>query len=1153
MRPPRKSSPIVQFLVCLFAVAVGLDSTTLWAQRNLKDIPDPDPELERKSFQIADGFEVNLYAADPLFAKPIQMNFDPQGRLWIASSEIYPHIAPGQPATDKILVIEDTDHDGVADQTRVFADGLLIPTGVEPGDGGVYVANSTELIHLSDSNGDGKADSKRVVLSGFGTEDTHHIIHTFRWGMDGALYFNQSIYIHSHVETPWGVRRLGGGGIWQFRPDSLRLEVFARGLVNTWGHHQDDWGQSFATDGAGGEGINFMFPGSVYLTAPGATRIMKGLNPGSPKFCGLEIVSGTHFPESWRGNLITNDFRGHRVCRFVLSEDGSGYAAREQAEVIKTDHDAFRPIDVKMGPDGALYIADWYNPIIQHGEVDFRDSRRDHTHGRIWRVTAKGRHLAPYRNLTNASNAELLAVLKTAEAAQRQHAKRVLQERGADKVLPDLTSWTLALDAVSPGFEHERLEALWVYQSLNSPRLDLLDQVLKSPEPKARAAAIRVLAAWKSEVERPLDRLATGIADDHPRVRLEAVRALSEFPSIASAELALLALDRPLDANLDFALWQTLRDLQASWLPAVKKGEIVFGGEVRKLTFALNAVGAPGVVAPLVELLKSGKVSPTEQEQVLSLIAALGGPDELGLVVTTILALPVSPEKTTLCTRVFNTLAEASTRRKIIPSGDLGGIVSLLGGTNELDMAICRAAGAWNVRSTEPIIRTIAFSNSSAAGAAIQAMTAFGGAENTAELKKLGQSAGSIATRMLAIQGLLALAPDLGAELAVDLLANLKPQEDPTPLFASLWQTKSGPDKLLLSLRDRKIPADVAKIGVRTARIAGRDLGQVVVALTTSGGLNAPLTEIPSDQLLAMVNQVREQGNPMRGEAIFRRQETLCLRCHAISGAGGQVGPDLTSIGASAQVDYLIESLLLPNKAVKENYHSLVVETQAGKILNGVKIRENANELVLRNAEDVEVSIPISEIAERMNGGSIMPAGLTDTLTQTEIIDLVRFLSELGKLGPYAPSPIRVARRWQALDPNTPGLAEILISAPAGIVNRRDLVWSPFYSSVSGDLPLADPPVVTYPIGGVKAVIVRAQLEVTSAGQVGFAVPAIDGLSMWVDESPVPVNQHVSIDLKPGIHTVTLRAELATRKSALRIELEDVAGSPAQVRWVSGK
>ena len=169
------------------------------AQRNLKDIPDPDPEIERKSFIVADGFEVNLFAADPQIAKPIQMNFDAEGRLWIASSEVYPHIKPGEEAKDRVLIVEDTDGDGTADETKVFAGGLLIPTAVVPGDGGVYVANSTELLHFSDTDGDGKADRERVVLSGFGTEDTHHILHTLRWGPGGRLYFNQSIYIHSHI------------------------------------------------------------------------------------------------------------------------------------------------------------------------------------------------------------------------------------------------------------------------------------------------------------------------------------------------------------------------------------------------------------------------------------------------------------------------------------------------------------------------------------------------------------------------------------------------------------------------------------------------------------------------------------------------------------------------------------------------------------------------------------------------------------------------------------------------------------------------------------------------------------------------------------------------------------------------------------------
>ena len=280
------------------AVLIALLVQPALAQRGLKDIPAADPVAELADMEIADGYEVNLFAADPLISKPLQMNFDPQGRLWVSSSSIYPQIRPGEVANDTVTILEDRDGDGRADASTVFADGLLMPTAVIPDDvGGAYVANSTEFLHLADTDGDGKADARKVVLSGFGTEDTHHIIHTFRRGPDARLYFSQSIYIHSHVETPQGVRRLNGGGIWRFQPESLALDVFARGWVNTWGHVFDAWGRSLATDGAGGEGIYYAFPGAAFQAAVGMPRILPGMNPGSPKYCGLEIVDGRHLPD----------------------------------------------------------------------------------------------------------------------------------------------------------------------------------------------------------------------------------------------------------------------------------------------------------------------------------------------------------------------------------------------------------------------------------------------------------------------------------------------------------------------------------------------------------------------------------------------------------------------------------------------------------------------------------------------------------------------------------------------------------------------------------------------------------------------------------------------------------------------------------------
>jgi hypothetical protein len=256
--------------------------------------------------------------------------------MWVSSSSVYPQIRPGEIPDDTVTILDDTDGDGVADVSRVFSAGLHMPTAVLPGDGGCYVANATEMLHLADTDGDGTADTRRTVLSGFGTEDTHHLIHTFRWGVDSRLFFNQSIYIHSHVETPAGVRRLNGGGMWRFRPSTLDLGIFARGWVNPWGHAIDPWGRSLVTDGAGGEGINLGFPGAAYVMAVGTPRILHGMNPGSPKLCGLEILSGAHLPDDAQGVLVTHDFRANRVCRYRLTESGSGFTSERLPDLIRS-------------------------------------------------------------------------------------------------------------------------------------------------------------------------------------------------------------------------------------------------------------------------------------------------------------------------------------------------------------------------------------------------------------------------------------------------------------------------------------------------------------------------------------------------------------------------------------------------------------------------------------------------------------------------------------------------------------------------------------------------------------------------------------------------------------------------------------------------
>lgn len=1162
-------------LAAVLALASAL-APAARAQRAPFPIPDPDPEIERKSFLVADGFEVNLFAADPVLAKPIQMNFDSLGRLWVASSEVYPQIAPGQTANDKVLILEDLDGDGKSDRTSIFADGLLIPTGVEPGDGGAYVANSTELLHLKDTDGDGKADTRRTVLSGFGTEDTHHILHTLRWGYDGQLYFNQSIYIHSHIETPHGVRRLGGGGIWNLRPETLELDVFIRGLVNPWGHHFDRWGQSFATDGAGGEGINYCLPGAYYFTAVDAVRVLPGLNPGSPKDCGLEVVSGRHLPPDWQGNLITNDFRGNRVCRYIVSDDGAGFASREQAELIRTKHVAFRPIDVKMGPDGAIYIADWYNPIIQHGEVDFRDPRRDHTRGRIWRITARNRPLVPRPKLVGAPVAELLDALKAPEDWTRHHARRVLKERGAGEVVPALAAWVKAIDDAQPDAEHQRLEALWTYQSLDVVEPALLQRLLTSRDDRVRTAATRVVSYWHNRLSDPVALLAERILDENPRVRLEAARALARIPSTHAAEVALRALNRPVDRFLDYALWLTIRDLQPYWLPEVRSGKSSFEGDARRLVYALEAAGTPEAVEPLLKALHSGAIAPTEVDRALNLIATLGQPRDLAGIVH--LAADPGPLSATRRASLLNGLVKAARQRKVRPEGSLDGIVALLDrDDDDLRASAAAAIGALKVASARERLEAVAREAEVGDGtrrAAVEAIAELGGPEARAVVERLSSEAAPVSVRPLAIAALATIDLRAGTARAAEWLAHATDPNAAAELVGRLVHLKNGPPNLAAALNGKTLQPDVTKLALRAARTAGTEDPALVAALRKAAGLGdapKPLTDV---EKLAILAAVPTEGDPARGEAVFRRKEAQCQKCHAVAGAGGQVGPSLESVGASAPVDYLLDSLVEPSKAVKENFNSLVVATSDGKVITGIKVRQTDRELVLRDAEDREVAIPLAAIEEQKAGGSLMPVGLIEPLTRAELIDLVRFLSELGKIGPYSVSKTRLVRRWQILEATPSSYNELrrwglqtvakaggndTSGQGYGSSNSAALTWSPAYSRVSGELPLADLPAIklgALPGSGAEVGatgFARCQIDVSTAGKVRLLLNATRGLRVWIDGIAAEPRETMDVDLSTGLHTITFAVSLGERTDGLSLALDDVPGSPARAQVVVGK
>ena len=344
---------ILSTLVCCWSCLAqrGLEGIK---SANLKDADlslaaNHDPASELANFTLMDGFQANLFAAEPMLANPVHMVWDSQGRLWVACSWAYPQLKPGEKADDKIIILEDVDQDGRADKSTVFADGLYLPTGIELANGGCYIAQSPDVFFFKDTNGDDVADYKETVLTGFGIEDSHHSISAWRRGPGGWIYFQEGIFLHAQVETQYGVVRNFNGGVYQFNPRTQKLQMFVRGTGgNPWGHVFDRWGQSFMVNNPR---IMYLSPASGASTEP--NRVPPLIS--TEKQCGGDLATGVHVPEEIRGQLLTCRFKSRTIIRYELIENGAGFSANVLPPLIASKHPNFRPVDCKIGPDGAVF------------------------------------------------------------------------------------------------------------------------------------------------------------------------------------------------------------------------------------------------------------------------------------------------------------------------------------------------------------------------------------------------------------------------------------------------------------------------------------------------------------------------------------------------------------------------------------------------------------------------------------------------------------------------------------------------------------------------------------------------------------------------------------------------------------------------------
>ena len=525
------------------------------------------PQEAAESFTLPEGFEVSLWASEvdfPNLENPVQFTFDGQGRMFLTTMPSYPMYLPGTPVDDQVLILADTDGDGKADSEKIFARGLHVPTGIELGNGGVYVAQQPNLMFLQDTDGDDVADVYELRLHGFDSADSHHSISAFEMGPGGELYFQEGTFHHSQIETPYGPRRVANAAVFRYEPIREKLDVYVSyNFANPWGHCFDQWGQNFVADASGGANyVAAAFSGDLDHPRkhPGLKEfLVKQWRPT----CGCEIVSSRHFPEEMQGNYLLNNCIGFQgVLQYKFEDEGSGFFAKPVEPLLRSSDPNFRPVDLQFGPDGALYVLDWFNPLVGHMQHNLRDPNRDKTHGRIWRVTYPANQLLTPKNPAGMKISELLGLLSTYEDRVRFRARRELGQRPKSEVMAAVDQFVAAHASDAIEDQKLRLEALWVKQHHDAVDEALLDQLLAAPDGRIRAAAVRVLCYWRDRVEDPLTKLQIAVNDEHPRVRLEAVRALSFFDDQRALDIAVESLIYDQDVYLEYALQETMETLQ---------------------------------------------------------------------------------------------------------------------------------------------------------------------------------------------------------------------------------------------------------------------------------------------------------------------------------------------------------------------------------------------------------------------------------------------------------------------------------------------------------------------------------------------------------------------------------------------------------------
>lgn len=951
---------------------------------------------------VPEGFRVSLIASEPEVHQPIAFAFDDRGRLWVAEGYSYPTKRPAGKGLDRLVIFEDKDGDGQFETKKVFIEGLNLVSGFELGYGGVWVGAAPELLFIPDQNHDDVPDgAPQILLDGFGYQDTHECLNSFLWGPDGWLYGNQGVFNLAYIGKPGSPREKRTelrAGVWRYHPVRREFEIFANGGSNPWGLDYDDEGQLFMTHCRSyfGRGCTtHVLPGGVFWNQSNANYppyILADPPEGFPQLqnfllasarydhgaggagvqgsdaiygghshVGTLIYLGDNWPDAYRGHVFTHNLGGHQINHQINERLGSGYntvhAGKDQ--LFCTDP-RYVPVDLQTGPDGAVYVIDWYD--LQHCHNP-NTERWDRSNGRIYRIEYSSTYRPTHVDLGHMNDEELVGLLSHKNRWYGRTAQRLLTERSVAHSLAEPTVARLRMDVSGSKDASARLRALWALHGTESDASETTLAALKDADASVRTWAVRFVSESQSTKSRSAVALA-GMAASEPsaQVRLALASAALRLPDKPAWQILESLSGRAEDAddrNLPTLLWQGI----AKRMPASPDRALTIAKSTPIPLLAdwiywyAARLSDQGLTRALESLNKTQ--GDLLRRRMAILVHALGSRGNLttppaiwGRLSSTLYANP-----------------DTQLRRQAEYLGVACGDRTRFGALR----------AALSNPGTDASERQHAFRT---LGRALDSdsLPAF--------LPLLEDSA--FRARVIPV-----LARFGDPRVADGLIRNLEawPLAEQQAALNALTGRASFGLALIDAVQSGTVKRD-RLTSFHLRRLQSLDNSELQKRLTAVWGRMGSTSAEKQARINALEKIVDEA--PLwayDGRAGQQQFKKLCSQCHRVGNDGARIGPELTGAGKHG-TRYLVENIIDPNAVIGADFQVTTLETKQGEVISGLVTSRSPDSITLRTTAEQVVIARKEIVKESTSDNSLMPEGLLDSLSEREQIELIKFLRE---------------------------------------------------------------------------------------------------------------------------------------------------------------